>query len=415
MDKKVYYVYGLIDPRNDQYFYIGKGKGKRFSSHLKPKRRDFNTAKLDKIKEIQEANLEVRIEILFPNLDEETAFELERIIIYKLGREVFNEGILTNLNPGGKWKPKDSVFYDENYRPSFDLSKLDFVSQEKFNEIPTISKFDYLNTSITKQSIYQYNSDGKFENEITLNDLFSEGVKGQDIAIFKAIRENELPVYSGWIFSKYFHEQLYVSEKIPFAEFDIIHEEFNRNFDKKYNESEIFNLECEVNGVVRMKVEREKDIIKLTSYYPSGKKRSLKKTKNGNPFEVAYEFYENGNLSVKENLKDAYYEYARTTYFQNGNEHIRISNYNGKKTYERWFENGIKEVEFIENVGYVYYNQLGNRIKVVPINYRTSYKENELLLDFTEKKELSDEMKKEKEQADIDWLKYENEINKTDE
>lgn len=365
MNKKVYYVYGLIDPRNNQYFYIGKGKGKRFSSHLKPKRLDFNTAKLDKIKSIQEAGFEIKIEILFPNLDEETAFELERITIYKLGREVFNEGILTNLNPGGRWKPKDSVFYDENYRPIFDLNKLDFVSQQKFNEIPTISKFNYLNTPILKQSIYKYHTDGKFEDERTLNEFFSDGVKGQSIAIFKAIRENELPIYSRWIFSKHFHKKLYVSEKIPFAEFDIIDEQFNRDFDKKINESKKFNLECHVNGTLRINVERENEIIKLTSYYPSGNKKSFKKTKDGKPFELACEFYENGNLSVKEQLKDAYYEYARTTYFENGNEHIRISNYDGKKTYDRWFENGIREVEFIEDIGYIYYNQQGEKIRVV--------------------------------------------------
>lgn len=27
-----YYVYGLIDPRNKQIFYIGKGTGNRFSN-----------------------------------------------------------------------------------------------------------------------------------------------------------------------------------------------------------------------------------------------------------------------------------------------------------------------------------------------------------------------------------------------
>ena len=30
-----YYVYALIDPRNNQFFYIGKGQGTRDKSHLK--------------------------------------------------------------------------------------------------------------------------------------------------------------------------------------------------------------------------------------------------------------------------------------------------------------------------------------------------------------------------------------------
>lgn len=365
MNKKEYYVYGLIDPRDNQYFYIGKGKGKRFASHLKPKKLDFNTSKLDRIKAIQDSGLEVKMEILFPNLDEETAFELEKIIIYKLGREVFNEGILTNLNPGGHWKPKDSVFYSKDFEPNFDLNKLDFVSQQKFGEIRTISKFNYLNTPNKLQTIYQYDDDGKLTTEHSLNEFFSDGVKGQSLATLKAIRENELPIYARRIYSKYYYEKLYVSKKIPFAEFDIIDEQFNRDFDEKFDQTNTFTLKCKVRDIIRMKVERNVDIIRLTSYYPSGRKKSFKQTKGGKPFELACEWYENGNLSVKEELKDAYYEYARTTYFENGNEYIKISNYEGKKTYDRWFENGIKEVEFIENIGYIYYNQQGEKIRVI--------------------------------------------------
>ena len=365
VNQKNYYVYGLIDPRDKQYFYIGKGKGKRFSSHLKPKRFDFNTVKLERIKSIQKDGLNVEFEILFPNLDEETAFELERIVIYKLGREVFNEGILTNLNPGGKWKPKDSVFYSKDFEPKFELDKLDFVSQQKFLEIPSISRFNYLNTTNNEQNIYKYNSNGDFENKQSLNELFNDGVKGQGILILKAIRQNELPIYSRWIYSKYFFQKLYVSDKIPFAEFDIIDEQFNRDFDRKYGDSESFKMENIVDGILRMSIERDKNIICMTSYYPSGNKKSFKKTKEGKPFELACEWYENGNLSVKEELKDAYYEYARTTYYENGQEHIRISNYDGKKTYDRWFESGIREVEFMENVGYVYYNEQGEKIRTV--------------------------------------------------
>lgn len=365
MGKKEYYVYGLIDPRNNQYFYIGKGKGKRHSSHLKPKRLDFNTAKLDKIKSIQESGLEVKIEILFPNLDEETAFELERIIIYKLGREVFNEGILTNLSPGGKWKPKDCVFYDLSNKPQFDLNKLDFVAQQKFNEIPYVSQFNYLDTTNQEQYIYKYHHDGTFDSKLTLNELFSDGLKGQGIQIFKALRHNELPIYSRWIYSKYYYDNLYVSENIPFAEFDIIDESFNEKFDEKFKVKAKFKIECRLNGILRMSIEKYNDIIELTSYYPSGNKKSFKKTKKGKPFELACEYYENGNLSVKEELKDGYYEYAITTFFKNGKKHIRISNYNGKKTYDRWFENGAREVKFIDQIGYVYYNQKGEKIKVV--------------------------------------------------
>jgi len=367
LEKKEFYVYGLIDPRDNQYFYIGKGKGKRFSSHLKPKRLDFNYAKLDRIKAIQKSGLEVKIEIIFPNLDEETAFELEKIVVYKLGREVLNEGILTNLNPGGKWKPKDPVFYSENFEPCFDLEKLDFVSKQKYLEIPTISKFNYLNTDNGEQYIYRYDSDGSFKAKESLNEFFSDGIKGKGIEIVKALRENSLPIYTNWILSKYFFDKLYVSDKIPFAHYDIIDEKINREFDSNFDKNEKFELESILDEVLRMKIKRNENVVSLTSYYPSGAKKSYKKTKDGSPFELACEWYENGNLSVKEELKKGYSEYIRTTYFKNGNEYIKISRLNGKKTYDRWFENGNKEVEFDENVGYIYYNEQGEKIRIEEI------------------------------------------------
>ncbi|MDB2493086.1 hypothetical protein N9X15_02900 [Flavobacteriaceae bacterium] len=190
-------------------------------------------------------------------------------------------------------------------------------------------------------------------------------LKGYEIGLIKAIRENTLPVYSRWIYSKKRFENLYVSDKIPFAEFDIIDQEFNRNFDKQFENQEKFKSECVVNGILRLVVEKDNDIVELLSFYPSGNKKSFKKTKNGKPFELACEWYENGNLSVKEELQDGYKNYARTTYFENGNDHIRISRYDGKKTYDRWFESGKREVEFIEDVGYIYYNEDGEKIRTV--------------------------------------------------
>ena len=68
---------------------------------------DFNITKLNKIKEIHSYGYEIKIEILFPNIDEETAFELEKILIYKLGRSILSEGILTNMVPGGIWKKNE--------------------------------------------------------------------------------------------------------------------------------------------------------------------------------------------------------------------------------------------------------------------------------------------------------------------
>lgn len=379
MKKKEYYVYGLIDPRDDEYFYIGKGKGKRFSSHLKPKRLDFNYAKLDRIKEIHKSGLEVKIEVLFPNLDEYSAFELEKIVIYRLGRAVFSEGILTNLTPGGKWKPGDRVFYPKDFKPDFDINKLDFVSQQKFIEIPNLSEFKYLKTDSNEQSLYKFDTNGSFEKELSLNELFCDGIKDYKTKLLKVLRDNNLPIYSRWIYSKNKYNSLYVSENIPFAEFDVIDQDFNRDFDIKFKNQDKFKSECIIDGILRLEVERDKDIVKLQSFYPSGSKKSYRKVKKGKPFQLACEWFENGHLSVKVEFLDGYKNYIRTAYYEkNGKEHIRISRIDGKKTYDGWFENGQREVEYVESIGYIYYNEDGKKIRLVENGGKTTIYNKEL-------------------------------------
>jgi len=373
MKNQEYYVYGLIDPRDNQYFYIGKGKGKRYLSHLKPKKFDLNFQKNNRIKEIQEIGLEVKIEILFPNLDENTAFELERIVVYKLGREAFAEGILTNIAPGGQWKPGDNMFYAETYQPNFDINKLDFVAQLKFNEIPILSEFDYLNTSKKEQIIYKYNLEGVLEKSECLTTFFSydiEGkrtydIRGRQIELIKAIRENDLPVYSHYsIYSKYKYDNLYISKKIPFEEFDVIDERFNKDFDKRDKESNKFIMKFFVGSVLRLKLEKDNDIISLFSFYPLGNKKALKKVKDKEQNETAYYWFKNGNLRMKKELLDNNQDFIRTSYYESGKLFIRTNRTNKNEISERWFENGNKKIEFKKDIGYIHYNEAGKKIKI---------------------------------------------------
>jgi hypothetical protein len=80
-----YYVYRLIDPRNDETFYIGKGKGKRVESHERRVRlgKETNPAKAQKIREIWQSGHEVKREIVGRFALEADAYNAEAELIDK--------------------------------------------------------------------------------------------------------------------------------------------------------------------------------------------------------------------------------------------------------------------------------------------------------------------------------------------
>ena len=94
------YVYGLVDPRTDKLFYIGKGTSNRVFEHEKE---SLSSPKSDKLKlktinEIVAAGLEVKKIIINSNLSEKEAFAAEASLI-----NIFNyisDMMLTNIVAG---------------------------------------------------------------------------------------------------------------------------------------------------------------------------------------------------------------------------------------------------------------------------------------------------------------------------
>ena len=82
-----HYVYRLIDPRNGETFYVGKGQGDRVFSHVRAESTklegdaDDLDHKMGRIREIRNAGLEVVHVIHRHGMDEATALEVEAALI----------------------------------------------------------------------------------------------------------------------------------------------------------------------------------------------------------------------------------------------------------------------------------------------------------------------------------------------
>ncbi len=86
IEKLGYYVYLLLDPENEQVFYVGKGSGNRIFAHINATLADETPSdKLDKIRAIRANKLEIAHIVHRHGLTEKEAFEVEAALIDFIG------------------------------------------------------------------------------------------------------------------------------------------------------------------------------------------------------------------------------------------------------------------------------------------------------------------------------------------
>jgi hypothetical protein len=82
IEKLKTYVYRLIDPRNGETFYVGKGQGNRVFAHIREQVDDDDPSnKLRRIRDIHLAGFEVAHVIHRHGMDDRTAFEVEAALM----------------------------------------------------------------------------------------------------------------------------------------------------------------------------------------------------------------------------------------------------------------------------------------------------------------------------------------------
>ena len=119
--KIMYYVYCYIDPRNDQPFYVGKGKQDRAFTHIKhtkKERKNKNTTRfLNKLEKMINDGVIPKVIFLAQNIqDEKVAYDIEESFIKKYGRVGYEEdGVLLNICEGARPPNHKGKTYQDIY------------------------------------------------------------------------------------------------------------------------------------------------------------------------------------------------------------------------------------------------------------------------------------------------------------
>lgn len=83
-----HYSYGLVDPLNNEIFYIGKGKGNRFEKHRLSD--SGNMGKYLRILALKKQGIAYKTIVFKQFLTEKKAYEIEKLLILFFGKQLTN-------------------------------------------------------------------------------------------------------------------------------------------------------------------------------------------------------------------------------------------------------------------------------------------------------------------------------------
>lgn len=127
-----YYVYALVDPRDNSIFYVGKGIGNRIYQHVQAALiDDSQNLKLSTIIDIMTVGLDVKYYIIRHNMTEQEAYLVESSIIDLLTYPDFNtDYILSNIVRGHhQWN--EGIKTDEEINILYDCPKIEPIPGDR--------------------------------------------------------------------------------------------------------------------------------------------------------------------------------------------------------------------------------------------------------------------------------------------
>ncbi len=147
-----FYVYCLVDPRDNKIFYIGKGYGNRVFQHANDAVvSDDSNLKLNTIRDIMSSGQRVRYYIIRHKLSEEVAYLLESTLIDFLTYKEFNlSSVLANVQAGHhQWD--EGVKSVEEINALYDCQPLNDIGRDRL----MVVKLNRTYVGKSSEKIYQ--------------------------------------------------------------------------------------------------------------------------------------------------------------------------------------------------------------------------------------------------------------------